>query len=78
MSTSINSVGLILDVIGVILIWRFGLPPSVDKTGQIHITAAGVDKEEIKKGKNYDRISRIGLMLLILGFGLQIVSNYVN
>ena len=41
----IGSSGLFLDIIGVSLLFRFGLPPVVSKTGDI-IYSIGVDEEE--------------------------------
>ena len=71
----INSFGLILDIIGAYLLFKFGLPPSIDRTGVEHLVGGEIDSAEVKKGKLYDSRSAIGFKLLILGFVFQLVSN---
>lgn len=66
---NISSLGLFLDIIGVLLIYKYGLPnvvPSGWKPG------ASKPNEE----KLWKRRGTIGCVLLIIGFGLQILSNY--
>ena len=72
----IGSSGLFLDIIGVSLLFRFGLPPVVSKTGDI-IYSIGVNEKEIQKARRYDRLSRAALYCLAVGFVLQIVSNFL-
>ncbi|MCY4597702.1 MAG: hypothetical protein OXC19_23240 [Bryobacterales bacterium] len=72
----VNSIGLGLDIVGVVLLFRFGLPPNVDRTGATYWTGAP-DQEEVRKGRRYDRISWVALALLVLGFALQIASNWI-
>ncbi len=75
-SAVVNSIGLLLDIVGVVLLFRFGLPPGVTRTGAGYLTW-GVDEGEVRKSKLYDRMSWVALALLILGFGLQIASNWM-
>ena len=58
------------------MLFRFGLPPKVDRTGATYITGAP-DQEEVRQGRLYDRISNVALALLVLGFALQIASNWI-
>ena len=78
MAITLNTLGLILDIIGVIILFKFGLPADVSKEGHIGMAFQGTNTDDIKKYKKFDIWSRIGLGLLILGFLLQIVSNYVE
>ena len=73
----ISSVGLILDIVGALLIWKYGLPESINRKGMGFLVLESVDDEQILKAKRYDRLSKIGLSLLILGFSLQLLSNLV-
>lgn len=74
----ISSCGLILDIIGVILLFRYGLPPEgVSRTGAILI-AWGNNPEGREKGKRYDRLSYVALGCLVVGFLVQIVSNFLE
>jgi hypothetical protein len=62
-----------LDIVGVILLWKFGLPESIDRNGYTLIASCKIDEGEKKKGRLYDLISKFALLLLIAGFVLQIV-----
>ena len=77
----INSVGLDLDIIGVILLFIFGLPDSFVRDGpptnplSFDVDTDGV-KQWKKKWKRYKCVSWFALVLLVFGFVLQIVSNH--
>jgi len=68
----VNSIGLILDVAGVVLIFYFGLPNEVPGEG----TKWDYTKDP-KIEKRYKRYGKIGLFLLILGFILQFLSDFI-
>ena len=74
LSASINSVGLFLDILGVILLFFFGLPSRVSE-GPPYLSF-GEDPDSTKQRKRYQRVSWFALVLLILGFALQMVSNH--
>ncbi len=76
MSDIVNSVGLALDIVGVVLLFKFGLPPEVNRGGSI-ILSWDKDPDEAKKAKTYERTSYVALACLVMGFTLQIVSNYI-
>jgi len=73
----ISSIGLILDIIGAIIIYKFGLPENVDRSGTTYLISDEVDKNEKDKAKKYDRNSSWGISFLIIGFMLQGISNWV-
>ena len=73
----VNSIGLICDVIGALLIWKYGLPEAISRSGAVHIIAEQSDDDEIAKAKTFDRWARLGIALLIFGFILQLVSNFI-
>ena len=73
-NTSFSAFGLILDIIGVILLWRFGLPPSIDRGGAEYLVSGAADEEEVKMARFYDRLSHIGIGLVILGFVFQLAG----
>ena len=74
--TTLNSIGLALDIAGVVLLFKFGLPESIDRRGHSHLILPQIDEEEKAKGKRYDRWARVGLLLLILGFSFQLLGSY--
>ena len=75
-SNIINSFGLGLDIVGVILIWRYGLPQSVSRGGVGHRVITQVNEAVKRKAINYDRLSKAGLGLVVAGFALQLASNF--
>ena len=75
--TNVNTVGLLLDIIGALLLFKYGLPPDIDPSGHIHLILEQEDEEEKHRGKIYIRNSRFAVALLILGFALQAISNYL-
>ncbi|MFS8159415.1 MAG: hypothetical protein ACMG6E_04220 [Candidatus Roizmanbacteria bacterium] len=76
-SNLVNSFGLIFDIVGVILLWKFGLPESIDRNGQIHLILEQTDISEDAKAKKYDFYSKIAIAFLIAGFILQLASNFI-
>jgi len=54
LSESINSFGLVLDSIGVCLVWKFGLPAEISRTGAMNLIAEQSDDAQIAQGKMYD------------------------
>ena len=79
----INSVGLVLDIIGVILLFIFGLPNRFVSDGPPTNTLSfGWDPDSVKQWEKrwnwYERVSRFAVVLLVLGFALQIVSNHLG
>jgi hypothetical protein len=73
METILPLTGLALDIAGVILLFFFGLPPSIDRTGAVRYAAPRKDENEIRKGRIYDSLGRAGLLLILIGFTLQAV-----
>lgn len=73
MTTLLLTIGLGLDIVGVLLLARYGLPPAVAPGGIIGL-AVRHDVAEEEKGYRYKWISGWALRLIVLGFGLQILS----
>lgn len=75
MSSVLITLGLFLDVIGVFVLWKYGLP---SKVVEVHPLAfADLDEEDKKNNSNVVKISRIGLSLLVAGFILQLIGNWI-
>jgi hypothetical protein len=75
---SLTSLGLLLDIFGVLLLWKFGLPPSIRRGGPQYLMLEGADEEEAAKAEKYDRYGQCGIGLLVLGFMLQLVGNVLD
>ena len=65
----LNSIGLVLGFIGVILVFFFGLPP-------IGVLSEGsyIEIQVTKKMKIYNWLSRSGLLLIASGFACQLAA----
>ena len=63
----LNSIGLVLGFVGVLLVFFFGLPP-------IGVLSEGsyIEMQVTRKMKLYTWLSRIGLLLIAVGFGCQL------
>lgn len=76
-SNCINSIGLVLDIVGAGLIWKFGLPAEISRTGAIYRVEEGKDEAEKARARFYDRVSWWAFLMLVAGFALQLCSNFI-
>ena len=67
-------IGLVLSLVGAIVIFFFGLSPMISESGATHLITEQADEGEIKRAKKYKVISRVGLILLIVGFLLELLK----
>jgi len=82
----LSTIGLVLDITGAILLWKFGITATIDHEEFNAIMEYAVInsndkyKETIKKSKKeIEKVkfwSRTGLSLLVIGFVLQAIGNY--
>jgi len=77
-STIFNSAGLVLNIVGTLLVWRYGLPAPLSRDGAINIIAEQTDSSEKAEAARYECKARWGIGLLILGFALQLLSGFVR
>lgn len=71
---TMTSLGLFLDVVGAVLIFFFGVPTGLNKDGSVGWEVEDSKEQRIKAAK-YDCVARVGLVLLILGFILQLLGS---
>lgn len=76
-SSILNIVGLTLDIIGVLMLFKYGLPPELNRDGAIFLVCEENDEEQIRKAKRYDKYSYSALTLLVIGFLLQLLANII-
>ncbi len=72
-----NVIGLSLDLIGVILLFFYGIAPLIDVKGITYRSTGEIDIDEVKKAKKYTICSRFGLGMIILGFAFQLIGNLI-
>ncbi|MFI5344540.1 MAG: hypothetical protein ACHQUC_09995 [Chlamydiales bacterium] len=73
-SQIINVIGLTSDITGVLLLFKFGLPPEVNPHGHVYHIGEQDDPDEAKKWTRFKKWSNVALIFLIIGFILQVVS----
>jgi len=78
MKILINSLGLFFDILGAIAIFKFGIPKKIDKNGHQYLILEQIDDGEKKKAKKYEKLSYIGLTLIIIGFIMQLIGNLIK
>lgn len=82
-SDTVNSVGLFLDIVGVVLLFVYGLPsdvgprPSEFELFSVQVGPKDVDRRT-RRWRKFRIGSRLGLGLLVYGFVLQILSNHAS
>ena len=72
----VNTVGLLLDVLGVFILFKFGFPQP-DFGGGNYLQWGG-DKTAPQKRKLYVGMSLTGLICLVGGFGLQVIATWMK
>jgi hypothetical protein len=77
MSTAaLNIIGLVLNLVGVIILFRYGMPFHVPTGGAVHLIAEQVDAAEKALESRYEIFGYIGLIAIVVGTGMQIVGAY--
>lgn len=83
MATIVNSLGLASDIAGVVILFYFGPPVlNITRDGYKILPFDPSDSAETLKNKaivdRHGRLSKCGLALLLLGFVLQLTSNFLK
>ena len=75
-STILNSTGLLLDILGVLILFKFGLPSKVHTPSKLLLEGDITEKQK-NDNKKTEKWAYSGLLLLIIGFALQLASNFL-
>jgi hypothetical protein len=67
----------IVDIVGALLLFKYGLPEPLDRRGHVYLIAEQTDEDEATLAQSYVALSKIGLALLGIGFVLQLASNFL-
>lgn len=73
----LNNIGLTLNIIGVIMLFKYGLPSEINKDGHIGLILEQEDENEKIKWKKYNFFSRVALTIIIIGFLFQLSANFI-
>lgn len=78
-SNDVNTLGLVCDLLGVVILYFFSILPSIKLSAKLNGGWNGYEEEKYKKkDKVHNTISPIGFSLIIIGFLLQVLSNYIH
>ena len=72
-----STIGLTLDIIGVVMLFRHGLLENVSRKGHSRILLEATVQHEIDKARECDRLARMALALIVIGFTIQILGNWI-
>ena len=73
-----NSIGLAMDALGVIMVFKFGWPqPDLSETMYIIAEQEDTDPKSVARRKFHKRMSVAGLVCLVCGFGVQIIATWI-
>jgi hypothetical protein len=75
---SLNIAGLLMNLAGVILLFRYGMPYRVRSGGLNFYVTENVDEGEIASERRYDRLGLLGLILIVLGTLAQITATLLG
>lgn len=67
-----NVIGLLLNMLGVIGLFRFGMPFEVRDGGVTHLVTEQINADAIRRQKLFDVIGWLSLAAIIVGTGFQI------
>ncbi|TPK71576.1 hypothetical protein FJ527_26400 [Mesorhizobium sp. B2-4-18] len=72
-----NILGLVLTLVGVVVLFRYGMPYKVRSGGMDLIGIEQTNQNEIALEKRYDLFGNCGLVCIIAGTILQIAANVI-
>jgi hypothetical protein len=73
----VTILGLLLGLIGVLLLFRYGMPYRVESKGQSFLLLEGTDKTELAEDKRYRTFGNLGLAAVLIGTLLQVVGVFL-
>lgn len=77
MPISLNLLGLLFNIVGTVVLWRYGLPATISPDGSVKITKVwnGEQTPSMKKTERRVRHGRLaqhlGLGMILVGFSIQ-------
>ena len=73
------TIGLVANLVGVVLLFRYGMPYRVRTGGnQIHWTVDNVDQKTVAAEKTYDALGFLGLVLIVGATVLQVIGTFMT
>ncbi len=63
----LNTAGLVLSLIGVIILFLYGMPFHVPTRGTTFLVAGQKSQPDIRKEKAYQKLGYLGLIFIVVG-----------
>lgn len=73
-ATILNIAGLLMNLGGVILLFRYGMPYRVRSEGLSYLVTEQADKREVAIERWYGLLGWFGVILIVLGTAAQILA----
>ena len=77
LNVQLGDVGLVIDLIGAVLLFFFGLAPLLSRDGSMSLSVGNSDYLK-RKARRYEMLSRLGVSLVFIGFLLQLLGNHIR
>jgi hypothetical protein len=78
MGTLLNVAGPVLNLLGVVLLFRYGMPYRVRREGKTPVTLVIPGTGDEEQERLYDRMGWLGLSLIVVGTALQIAATLIE
>jgi len=72
---TLNIIGLVSNLFGVVLLFRYGMPYRVRRGGASYFRREQDDEDEKRAEARYDAFGWVGIALIVLGTGFQVAAN---
>jgi hypothetical protein len=72
-----SSIGLVLNLTGVIVLFRYGMPYRVRTGGDSNLLLVGKDEGAKSLDVEYDNLGRLGLIVVLTGTVFQVIGTIV-
>ena len=66
--------GIALNLVGVVMLFRYGMPYHVETKGVVLLALEEIDHDEIKLERRYKILGKTGLVLIVVGSALQALA----
>jgi hypothetical protein len=78
MVRNLNLVGLLFNLIGIVVLFRWGMPFRVETGGATYLITVQRDANEIAVERLYKTVGYVGLAMLIAGTVLQMIAAWLT
>lgn len=70
--------GLLVNLVGVLMLFRYGMPYRIDSGGATYIITGQIDTKEVELDRRYRQMGWVGLTLVVIGVVLQIFGALIS